>query len=91
MNFFRKFFHVPQSISSRGNGLSDAHFDGTAFDVVGIHRQQFVGSHQRDRYHVRLGLDGQKKCSRQKRFDLAIGRAAAFGENYQRQAALQAF
>ena len=37
--------------------LSYSHLQRTAFDVIGIHRQQLIGADQRDRNNVYLSLD----------------------------------
>src|ERR1700740_3148905 len=90
LNLGREFVHIAQSHPSCRDRLTETHLQRTGLDVVGIHRQQLVRSHQRDRNNIDLRLDRQKKRPRQKRLDLAIRRAPALWKDHQRHALFQA-
>src|ERR1019366_3519799 len=72
------------------DGRTDPHLQRLAFDVVGVHGQQVEGADERDGHDLGLRFDGEKECARQKRLNLAIPRAAAFGKDDQRHAVAQA-
>ena len=58
--------------------------------MVSVHREQVEGVDERDLHDIGLRLDGEKECAWQKRLDVSVPRAAAFGKDDQRHAVAQA-
>ena len=88
--FCRNRIRIAQGQTGGGDGRTDSHLQRLAFDVVGVHGQQVEGADERDGHDIGLCFDREKECARQKRLNLAIPRAAAFGKDDQRHAAAQA-